>query len=522
MKLSDKSRITVSLLSGLFLLMQVPALSAQTIPDTGSAAFQEVEKIDCQIIDQECQIFKVSTALRTECGRNRAGRRIRMLMAQTTNYTCTATGLMINMIYNWAYYVKNTGAPPVVQLAATTPRFVGKAIYLADLMLETTLQAKDHKRQDAAGFNPKITLQKVKELTTDVDSLMARRTELMKQLGGSMSAAERNALQLEGKVLDDGRHLSTDEYAMLDGRQHGISARSRTFNTLTMIKKGDATWGADFTRIIGGSISDSFYSGPASISTTISGAMSTFDVYVEMAALHIWKHGGTKHAAKTLETAGQEDLQAFDADKDHFTAAVQEIPPGDLPVLARVMNAHAQIYESMGGVAEAMEYQRSKELHHQKMHDIHSIIYHAIYGGSKLSRGSWLIYVGFHYLKNRFPRRERPWVGRESSLLNGIAGIDNFTGAAYRVADFFTYDTIQFLHRKRDRAERMADSAMINSRWDMLDTMQQDANNTLSQVVSAKIMPKTTEPALPAIEPNVPLIPAVGPTDTNVPLRPAH
>src|SRR5579885_3159870 len=386
-------KAAICLMTGVSWLAYAPVVRAASVsPGAVSPAFLEIKKLDCQIIEQECQIFKVNTAFRLENGKSPKGRGPRMAIAQ---------------------------------LAATTPRFIGKAVYLGDLSLEMLLQAIQHRREGLGGFDAGATFRHVSGLRSTLDELLERRERILKGYATAMTPEELKEAELEGKVLKDGRALALDEYAMLYARSRSISTRNKFFNVLTWIKKGDATFGADLTRIIGGATLNRFLSAPASMSTTISGAMSAFDVYAEMSSMKLQNMASFKKVTQALGTKGDSDLATFDADREKLRAASETFDPERLPVLSRVLSTHAQIYTSMGGVVDSMQFVRKKELHHQKMHDLHSIVYHAMYGGSKLSRGSWLIYVGFRYLYGHGH-------SKHSSLLNGFAGIINFSGAAYR------------------------------------------------------------------------------------------
>ncbi|GEM_PF-3361475 len=472
-------KAAICLMTGVSWLAYAPVVRAASVsPGAVSPAFLEIKKLDCQIIEQECQIFKVNTAFRLENGKSPKGRGLRMAMAQTTNYTLTFVGLLINMIYNFYYYPRGGHATVIAQLAATTPRFIGKAVYLGDLSLEMLLQAIQHRREGLGGFDAGATFRHVSGLRSTLDELLERRERILKGYATAMTPEELKEAELEGKVLKDGRALALDEYAMLYARSRSISTRNKFFNVLTWIKKGDATFGADLTRIIGGATLNRFLSAPASMSTTISGAMSAFDVYAEMSSMKLQNMASFKKVTQALGTKGDSDLATFDADREKLRAASETFDPERLPVLSRVLSTHAQIYTSMGGVVDSMQFVRKKELHHQKMHDLHSIVYHAMYGGSKLSRGSWLIYVGFRYLYGHGH-------SKHSSLLNGFAGIINFSGAAYREADFLTYDALRIIHRKRNSIKARADAAMVASRWDMLDNMEGDATKSLADLQAA-------------------------------------
>lgn len=475
-------------------------------PPTPSSAFIEIQKIDNDIIKQQCEIFKANTALRTEFGRNPRGRRLRMAVAQSANYVDTFAGLLINMIYNLYWSAHGGAAPSTVQVASTTTRFVGKAFFLSDLTLETMLQALEHRRELKAGFDPKTTFKRVSEYNSNIDGLLKRRLEL--EHSAELRPEELHLAMLEQNVLQQGTSLADGEFSMLYSRARSISARNRVYNTLTAIKKADATFGADLTRIIGGATDNPHLSGPASINTTISGYMSLSAIWYEMLTNRLSYSRNFKKseaAAGNASKPGTPEIGVFDASRDQYIAAVQKSGyDGDTPI-AHTLGMHEQIYQSMGGMVDSLRYQREKELHHQRMHDIHSIIYHLAYGGSKLSRGAWLIYVGFHYVRPYSPMFIQPipnkavlnydkmWVAAQKtqrrqrvSLINGYAGIDNFAGSAYRVADYLTYDLLQVIHRKRDSIDRRADEALVRSRWDMLDSMEEDAAQSAAELTASQ------------------------------------
>jgi hypothetical protein len=448
-------------------------------PDASlSESFLELQRIDFEIIKQLCRILKINTALRTEYGKTPASRKYRLLVAQTTNYTTTFTGLMINMIYNFYYYPRGGRASKAAQLAATTPRLIGKAIYLGDLSLETIRQAMEHRRELRSGFDPSTTLRRVSELKQTTEGLIEKRRRLLDNCSSSMTPAQCRLAELAGQVLKEGFKLALDEYLLLNVRARSISTRNRTFTTLTLLKKADATFGADLTRIIGGATQNRFLSAPASMSTTTSGFMSAFDPLLEILGQKLQSQSTTKKLTETLGTDGKLDLEKFDHAQEQFRLAALEIDPRQMPLTSQVHRTQAQIFRSMAGAADALKYERSRESHQQQTHDLHSIVYHAIYGGSKASRGIWLIYVGFRY---RYGKEH----SRHAALLNGFAGIDNFAGSAYREIDFLTYDLLQFMHRKETSVRARADSTMIGSRWDMLDTMEQDADRGLSAIDEA-------------------------------------
>jgi hypothetical protein len=434
--------------------------------------FSELEKLNDEIIERECELFRINTYFRLENGIQPAGRRWRMMFYQTTNYACTFTGLLINVIYNFYYY--GPGHPSVdAQLAATTPRFVGKAVYLAGLTIETPLQAIEHYKEKRAGFDAHNTYRRVLAVNGDLSDLLQKRDNLLVQAKAVLPSNEYRLIEQDGVILKDAQQLAVEEFSMLYARSVSLSIRTRLYNTLTFIKKADADFGADLIRIIGGYNQNRFLSPVASISTTTSGFMSAFDPWVEMSAEKLTYSSRYKYMLNKLDSMGDTTLKKLDSDYQVFGRVRQSA--GQESRLATLSAKHDDIYRGFGGLTDSFQFLRRKELKSEKHHDIHSLIYHAIYGGSKASRGVWLIHVGYRYLYGKGH-------SKHSLLLNGFAGIDNLAGAAYRLVDFIIVDTLAITGRKKDKIKNRANVAMLKSRLEALDMMEDDINSCRQEV----------------------------------------
>lgn len=457
-------------------ICQTQALSA---PLAGTLSSTEpggnliaLEKVDADVIKQTCELFKVSTLLRTQYGKWPWGTKARLRVVQSINYTCTFAGLLVNMLYN-LYFSKHGGSAPVTtQLSATTPRFIGKAIYVGDLLIEIPLEAVEHRKEVKKGYDPGTNLRRALKIKSKLDDLFRSREQLIHQCADVVPADQMKLLNMEGKLLHESSTLAEDEFCMVYARAQSISLRNRVWNGMTLVKKSDATFGADMVRIIAAVTGDGKYlNGPASISTTTSGLMSCFGPETYMLSERSGYNSSFRKAVRALQVDGKQNFSEFETDRHVFQLAAKNVDLSSAPMLSTVFNDHAQIYDSMAGMIDSMNYQRHKELFHQNRHDWHSIMYHTMYGGSKAARGAWLTYVGFAF-EHAKGKKEKQRV----SLINGYAGILNFSGAAYREVDFMTTNVVQLIHRKRDMINRRADDALIRSRWDMLDTMEDDAS----------------------------------------------
>ncbi len=430
--------------------------------------YVEIEKITDEILALEAELYRINTFFRLENGIQPAGRRWRMMFYQTTNYACTFAGLLANVIYNFYYYPRGGHATVIAQLGATTPRFVGKAVYVTGLLVETPLQVIEHYKEKKAGFDAHTTYKRVAEINKHLLELLTKREQaVLATKEANISQEEYKALQEDGKLLQDTKDLAVQEFAMLYARSVSLSIRNRFFNSLTLIKKTDADFGADLVRIIGGVNQNGFLSAPASMSTANSGYMSAFDPSIEMSSEQITYKSRYKNVVSSMSASNTLSVANLERDLSTFEKTTANIDLEKQPILYALMEQHDQFYKNAEGVVDSFQYLRHKELGQERQHDTHSLVYHAIYGGSKSSRGTWLIYVGFRYLHG-FGH------SKHSALLNGFAGIDNFSGATYRMADFSIVDYREIKNRKKDRVNNRANVAMVKSRFDALDAMEEN------------------------------------------------
>ncbi len=455
--------------------MALTSLHAVTV----SPAFAEIEKLNAEIIVLECAIFKLDTFFILEHGKQPKGRRWRLATYQTTNYACTFAGLLMNVIYNFYYYPRGGHATVIAQLGATTPRFVGKAVYLTGLTYEMFLQAIEHYKEKKQGFDSATFHRKIIALQKALDEPLSTRH---RQAGAltklDIEDNEHEMIVKDGELLQQARNLALNEYCSLYARAKSISTRNRMFNTLTFLKKADATFGADLVRILGGAELNNSLSAPASMSTTISGAMSAFDPWIEMYSENISYKSNDKKAGAEVNLGGSDKLvgantlSGYDRNVLAWNQSVAQYDLQGNTIMSDIVARHDHFYRGIGGTVDSWQYLRTRELHAERLHDIHSRIYHAIYGGSKLSRGAWLIYVGFRYR------------AKHSALLNGFAGIDNLAGAAYLLADFLTCDYLAIKNRRQDELKGISKVAMMRARLDVLDTMEEDAKECYQDVKS--------------------------------------
>ncbi len=69
-------------------------------------SYLEIENINHKVLAKEIELFKLNTYFRVENGKDRPGKRLRIMFYQNANYFLTFTGLLINVIYNFVYWKK--------------------------------------------------------------------------------------------------------------------------------------------------------------------------------------------------------------------------------------------------------------------------------------------------------------------------------------------------------------------------------------------------------------------------------
>ncbi len=455
-------------------------------------SYLEIENINHKVLAKEIELFKLNTYFRVENGKDRPGKRLRIMFYQNANYFLTFTGLLINVLYNFIYWKKLREnkygpvlpgevkhIPTLIQLAATLPRFVGKAILISGTIFESTLEGIDKNSEKKRGFNINTVDSKVIGLKNDIDSLLAKRQRLLAQ-AYDLSDKEKEVANLDTKLMAEGRDLGLTEYVNLHARSVYRTLYNRSENSLTLAKKFDGDFGSDLVRIISACIHDDYLNPVSSTSTTISGSMSALNPLAELAIAHIGKNKAKKAMAQKLNQAQADLSKIFEADSDKFNSLIASTNDNDEPYMLPLAKLRAELYKQESGVYGDMQYIDSREAKSEKRHQKHSIIMHQIYGWSKASRGMFLIYVGYHFIQSP----------RFATLLTGEAGIINLAGASIRLADTFRTDTIDFLKRREIAAQKTVTGTILQGRLSTLDSMEEsiEASNNLPRI---KNVPKS-------------------------------
>ncbi len=437
-------------------------------------SYLEIETINRQILAKEIELFKLNTFFRVENGRDRPGKKLRIMFYQNANYFLTFSGLLVNVIYNFVYWKKlreNKYGPllpgeirhiyTLIQLAATLPRFVGKGILISGTAFEATLEAMDKNSEKKRGFNIHTVDGKVVHLKDEIDTLLAKRQRLLAG-GFDLSDKEKEIANLDSNLMKEGEDLALTEYVNLHARSVYRTLYNRSENSLTLAKKLDGEFGSDLIRIVSACIHDDYLNPISSTSTTISGSMSALNPLAELAIAHWGKNKAKKSIAEKLNQKQIDLTSRFDQDTAKFNTLLAQTNENDEPYLVPLAKVRSELYKQEAGVYNDMQFIDSNEAKAQRRHQIHSIIMHQIYGWSKASRGMFLIYVGYHFIQSP----------RFSTLLTGEAGIINLAGASIRLADTFHTDAIEFLKRKEIAAKKTVTGTILQGRLSTLDSME--------------------------------------------------
>ena len=463
------------------------------ILDSPNKRYLEIETINSKIIDKEIELFKLNTYFRFQNGKDRPGKRLRIMAYQNINYFCTFSGLLVNVIYNFVYYdklrVSKPGPvlpgeilhiPTIIQLGATVPRFVGKAILISGTAFEAALEAYDKNGERKRGFDIKTVDAKVLQIKKDIDTLMAKRNIILSQ-AYDLSNKQKEIANLDTKLMSESQDLACIEYVRLHSRSVYRSMYNRSENTLTLIKKSDGDFGSDLVRIIAAFTHNDILNPVSSTSTTISGSMSALNPFVELAFAGLNKHFSQINIAKKLDQTQMNLIDKFKTNQTNYDTVVSKISEDKEPYLYKYANVRNELYRQVANVYSDMSYIDGIENKSQKHHQIHSVVMHQIYGWSKASRGMWLIYVGWHYINQP----------RENALLTGQAGIINLSGAAIRLADTFRTDFLEYKDRTKNAAKKSVVGTILNARLNNLEGMETTNNNQNSSSQSTSSTTQT-------------------------------
>ncbi|HEY9789975.1 MAG TPA: hypothetical protein V6D22_06235 [Candidatus Obscuribacterales bacterium] len=480
--------------------LHAPSL-AQVAPASGD--FMQINALSDQILKKEIDLYRLNTYFRIENGKDSPGKRWRVLFYKNVNYAGTFGGMVVNMAYNLYFRNNAQHVHVATQLSATLPRLVGKAVLILGTGYESWIEARQHGIEKQRGWNVKMVDQHAIALTEDIGNLIQRRNALISAAGLSMPEQERHMVQADTPLLSDGYRVAAGEYARLHARCVAKAYENRVTNTLTIIKKSDGDLGSDVTRVVAAVNHLGVLNPYASMNTTISGSMAVLNPLVEIAVRNITRRRSHNDISAKLDIPKIEqianeraaiDLQRFSKDRESYAHSLAAIPSTSYPLLGSVASSHAELYGQLGNVADDMNYLLAKERETLKEHDIHSIIIHSISGGTKVARGSWLIYVGFwlhppgkrdlptntpnnafNTLAKNFNAHataHNAWVANHNSLLTGIAAIPYVVGTGIREADLLHTTYGEIAHHTQLKAKRSVAATMLQARLTSLDSLE--------------------------------------------------
>ncbi|MBU6453457.1 MAG: hypothetical protein KGS72_16875 [Cyanobacteria bacterium REEB67] len=469
--------------SNLFSPSLEPSASSLTGSVSLSTKFRDIDKLTDDIILKEIELYRINTNFRLENNKSAPGRRVRMLVYQNINYGCTFAGLMINVIYNFQWYrrlpfhtsakfvpknvlaavehIPSQQIPVGTQFLATMPRLVGKFILINGVLVETAIAMKQKHKEKKEGFDVKATDARVLALSREIEAMLAHRGELI--MISPLTGNERKVALADSAALSQARNLSLQEYAKLHANSIGASTYNRVDTPLTLLKKSDGDFGADVVRLISAGNHDGALSPIASISTTISGAMSAWDPVVELAARGAARAISNRRERRRLGISEKDAMPAFQESLKNYVSLENLVDNANEPVLASIVQRRSELFQSFGTAYNSMDFVNNRATEEQRKHDKHSLIIHQIYGTSKYARGAWLIYVGNRYA----------YYPRHNTFLTGCAGISNFTGSAIRMADTLHTDVIEIFRQHQLQSRRSVSAVILNGRLNTLNEMQE-------------------------------------------------
>ncbi|HEY9715100.1 MAG TPA: hypothetical protein V6C72_16640, partial [Chroococcales cyanobacterium] len=283
----------------------------------------------------------------------------------------------------------------------------------------------------------------------------------------------------------------------------------RQTNLDTLVKYGDSAFGTNLLRILTALHKDARTNEAANVSTLVSGCMATFNPMLEIAGRKLSRKFSTLSASHRFGVrADSEPLKVLKEDSQQYGDGVGQLDLSSEPLLAKIVQAHREIFDHTNRVETDMDYLLQAERKAAVHRDIHSVGIHLISGGTKIVRGVMVNYAWYHYpqrtakssssssskstsaktsssasplateIKNMQTANASAHKARSTYHQNQImaaSALIYVCGKAVQCLDIYRTDAIEIFKHRQLKAKRSVYGTILTGRINALDEMSDES-----------------------------------------------
>jgi hypothetical protein len=342
-----------------------------------------------QVLQKELELLKLNTYLRIHTTERSRLKPWRVFLYNLGGSGASNAGIITVAAERWRTWQNPGSAKRSTLKAGPILLLIGHSIVFGGLLIESTLDVVKDRKQHKLGYSPKLSLERAKSLSTDIQRLLKEREVVI--AGDTNSSPEQLMIMTnEGKILNDLHNIALSEYVQAHTRANRRKA-SRDISYLNgMMAASTGGYLGSLMGLLAVSNRNPHFAGPAGLGFTLSG----FQIVI---APVVGRLAGNFAAKKTSKQLKAEFSNQIKTTPDELSNDIIELKAAQHQAQDSSISNRVAIYETAQEVLKAQANMNVNEKRKADKEFKERLVSNTIVGGTKMGWGIQLMNAGFGF-----------------------------------------------------------------------------------------------------------------------------